>query len=111
MVKSVVLALALGLAAAASAQSQHDHKDPASPPQSGQSRPREADKSMHERMMADMKAADARLAGLVDAMNTAKGDAKVDAIAQVVNELVRQHKAMHEHMATMQTMGSGMMKK
>ncbi len=51
---------------------------------------------MHEQMMADMKAGDAKLDALVKDMNAATGDAKVDAIAAVVNELVRQQKAMHE---------------
>jgi hypothetical protein len=53
---------------------------------------------MHERMMAEMKQGDATLTALVKDMSTAKGDAKVDAVAAVVTELVRQHKAMHERM-------------
>lgn len=67
---------------------------------------------MHERMMAEMKAGDAKLDGLVKEMNTASGNAKVAAIAVVVNELAAQHKAMHEHMGQMhqQMMGGrGMM--
>ena len=69
---------------------------------------------MHEKMMADMKAADARLDALVKAMNAAAGDAKTNAIAAVVNELVAQHKLMHAHMGQMhQEMmgGRGMMMK
>ena len=50
---------------------------------------------MHEQMMAEMKAGDAKLDALVKDMNDAKGDAKVNALAAVVNELVRQHKGMH----------------
>jgi len=67
---------------------------------------------MHEQMMADMKAGDAKLDALVKDMNAATGDAKVTALAVVVNELVQQHKAMHGHMALMhQEMmgGRGMM--
>ena len=69
---------------------------------------------MHEQMMAEMKAADGRLDGLVKEMNAASGDAKVNAVAAVVTELVRQQKSMHEHMGHMhqQMMGGpGMMMK
>jgi hypothetical protein len=67
---------------------------------------------MHEQMMAEMKTADAKLDALVKDMNAATGDAKVTALAVVVNELVQQHKAMHGHMSHMhQEMmgGRGMM--
>jgi hypothetical protein len=67
---------------------------------------------MHEQMMAEMQAGDAKLDALVKDMNDAKGDAKVNAVAAVVNELVRQHKAMHGRMGQMhqQMMGGrGMM--
>ena len=69
---------------------------------------------MHEQMMADMKAADSRLDALVKEMNAAGGEAKVNAVAAVVTELVRQQKLMHEHMGQMhqQMMGGrGMMMK
>lgn len=69
---------------------------------------------MHEQMMAEMKAADGRLDSLVKEMNAASGEAKVNAVAAVVTELVRQQKAMHEHMGQMhqQMMGGrGMMMK
>ena len=67
---------------------------------------------MHEQMMAEMKAADSKLDALVKEMNAATGDAKVNAIATVVAELVRQHRSMHERMGQMhqQMMGGrGMM--
>lgn len=66
---------------------------------------------MHEQMMADMKAGDEKLDALVKEMNTLSGDAKVNAIAAAVTELVRQQKAMHDHMGHMhqQMMGRGMM--
>ena len=67
---------------------------------------------MHEQMMAEMKAGNAKLDALVKDMNAARGDAKIDAVAAVVNELVGQHKAMHERMGQMheQMMGGrGMM--
>ena len=56
---------------------------------------------MHEQMMAEMKAGEARLDALVKDMNSAAGDARVTAVAAVVNELVQQHKAMHGHMGQM----------
>jgi hypothetical protein len=66
---------------------------------------------MHEQMMAEMKAGDAKLDALVKDMNVSAGDAKVNAMAAVVNELVRQQKAMHDRMGQMhqQMMGRGMM--
>jgi hypothetical protein len=62
---------------------------------------------MHEQMMAQMQAGDARLDALVKDMNAAKGDVKVDAVAAVVTELVTQHKAMHGHMGQMHQMMMG----
>jgi hypothetical protein len=56
---------------------------------------------MHEQMMADMKAGDAKLDALVRDMNGATGEGKVTAVAAVINELVQQHKAMHGRMGQM----------
>lgn len=53
---------------------------------------------MHQQMIEEMKAADAKLDQLVEQMNAASGDAKVSATAAVVTELVRQHKSMHDEM-------------
>jgi ABC-type glycerol-3-phosphate transport system substrate-binding protein len=68
---------------------------------------------MHEQMMAEMKAADGRLDALVKDMNAATGDAKVNAVAAVVTELVRQQRSMHDRMGQMhqQMMMGGMMMK
>jgi hypothetical protein len=69
---------------------------------------------MHQQMMADMKAANAKLEALVTAMNGATGAAKADAVAAVVNELARQHITMTTRMSTMheQMMGAmGAMKR
>jgi hypothetical protein len=69
---------------------------------------------LHEKMMAETKAAETRLDALVKTMNAAAGDAKTNAIAAVVSELVAQHKLMHAHMTEMhqQMMGGrGMMMK
>ena len=90
-------------------------------PSSQASQPREQSPSnmqdmmkMHEQMMAEMKAADSRLDALVKEMNAAKGEAKVNAVAAVVTELVRQQKSMHDRMGQMQEQmmgGRGMMMK
>ena len=63
--------------------------------------------AMHTQMMAEMKAMDASLDRKVAAMNAAKGGAKVDAMAVVINEMVSQHKQM---MAKMMGMHEPMMK-
>jgi hypothetical protein len=62
---------------------------------------------MHEQMMAEMKASNAKLDALVKDMNAAAGDARIGALVAVVNELVRQHTFTHGRMAEMhqQTMG------
>lgn len=57
--------------------------------------------AMHNQMMADMKAMDASLDLKVAAMNAAKGRAKVDAMAAVINEMVSQHKQMMAKMMGM----------
>lgn len=52
---------------------------------------------LHADMRARMRAHDARLDELVAAMNAASGEAKVDAIAAVVNELVEQRRTRRGH--------------
>lgn len=56
--------------------------------------------AMRQKMMADDKAADARLQPLIDKMNAAKGEAKVDAMAAAITELIRQRTGTREHMTT-----------
>jgi hypothetical protein len=57
-------------------------------------------KGMHEDMRAEMKAMDDRLDKLVVDMNAAATpDKKIDAAIAVINEMVAQHKKMHERMA------------
>ncbi len=51
---------------------------------------------MRQQMMADQQASLARLQQLTEAMNAAKGDAKVAAIAAAVSELVQQYKTAQE---------------
>ena len=50
-------------------------------------------------MMGNMMVSDAKFDELVAKMNDAKGPAKTDAIAEVVNALVQQHRAMRGMMA------------
>ena len=70
---------------------------------------REAMMAKHQKMMAEMESMDAKLDSLVAAMNAATGEDKVNAMAEVLEELVGQRKAMREkmqqrHMRMMQGM-------
>jgi L-2-hydroxyglutarate oxidase LhgO len=55
----------------------------------------------HDKMLADMKAADARLEALAQTMTSARGDDKVAAMQALLTELVKNHVDMHRHMAMM----------
>ena len=55
----------------------------------------------HEKMMVEMKAADQRLDAAVAKMTGATGQAKVDATAAAVSEIVAQRKTMRETMMKM----------
>jgi len=59
--------------------------------------------AMHNQMMADMKTMDTQLDQKVAAMNAAKGNAKIDAMAAVINEMVAQRKQMMAKMSSMQS--------
>jgi hypothetical protein len=52
-------------------------------------------------MMADMKAGQEKLDGLIAEMNAATGQQKIDQMAAVLTELVARQKAMHAHMTMM----------
>jgi TolA-binding protein len=52
----------------------------------------------HEQTMSDLEQMDAKLYGLVEKMNAAKGEARIDAAAAVINELMRQRRQVHERM-------------
>lgn len=60
--------------------------------------------AMRQKMMADSKAADAQLQPLVDKMEAAKGPARVDAMAAVLTELVRQRTIARGQMDQMSQM-------
>jgi len=55
----------------------------------------------HGKMMADMKAADARLEALAQTMTSARGDEKVAAMQALLTELVKNQVDMHHYMAMM----------
>ncbi len=80
---------------------QHAATDKAKPP-SGMAAKDHAMMADHEKMMADMKAADQRLDSLVATMNTASGPEKMAATATVVTEMVTQQRTMHEGMMKME---------
>jgi hypothetical protein len=63
----------------------------------------------HDEMMSKMKEMDARLDAKVAAMDAAKGDQKVEAMAAVIKEMVSQRKEMQEHMMKMHDMRKGHM--
>jgi hypothetical protein len=55
----------------------------------------------------DMMASNAKLDELLKKMNAAQGQAKVDAIAELLTALVQQHQSMHGNMAQMMSMMHG----
>jgi hypothetical protein len=99
---SVVLALSFGVMRFGFGVAEATQQSPAG---QGTTQPQQSNMQdmmkMHDQMMAEMKAGDAKLDALVKNMNTASGDAKVTAVAAVVSELVRQHQAMHDRMGQM----------
>ena len=61
-------------------------------------------------MSGQQQAQDAKLHGLVDTMNKTTGQAKVDAMAAVINELIAQRTAMRGEMQEMMMHHTGAMK-
>ena len=97
-VLAIVIAFSGGVAAAKAGRAAQQPSQPVAPatpqPQNMGQRMME----MRQQMVAEQQASLARLQQLMDKMNAAKGDAKVDAIAAVVTELVQQHKSAQERM-------------
>lgn len=58
----------------------------------------------HEKMMQEMMAHDEKIESLAAQMNAAKGQAKVDAMAALLNEMVAQRRTMRAHMEKRQSM-------
>ena len=80
---------------------QHQHQQDPAKPAAGMSAKCTAMMAEHEKMMADMKAADARLEALVQTMKSASGNDKVRAVQELVTELVQNQVDMHRQMAMM----------
>ena len=98
---AVVLSAVPGLAA--QVPQEHEHATTtAAQPAPGMDAKCQAMMAEREKMMADMKAADQRLDGLVVTMNTASGMEKATATAAVVSEMVAQRKTMRDGMMKMQ---------
>lgn len=89
---------------AAQTPQQHPHAaaaDKATPP-AGMAAKCQAMMAGHDKMMADMKAADQRLDDLVAKMNAAPGTEKGAATATVVTEMVTQRRTMRDGTMKMQ---------
>ena len=52
----------------------------------------------HQKMMEKIKAQDAELDKLIQEMNAAQGDKKIDAIAAIINKVMEERKAWHAEM-------------
>ena len=55
----------------------------------------------HDKMMADVKAADAHLEALAQTMKSARGHDQIGAMRELLTELVRNQVDMHRHMSMM----------
>ncbi|HET6361239.1 MAG TPA: hypothetical protein VFH11_04200 [Gemmatimonadota bacterium] len=64
-------------------------------------RDHEAMKARHEAMMQQHEQGAARLQELQDEMHAASGEAKVEAIEALLDEMLAQHRAMHTMMTGM----------
>lgn len=95
-----MLVLALGANAQTQEPQPQSQQTPAKPP-ADMSAKCKAMMAEHEKTMAEMKAADQRLDGLVTKMNAASGQGKVDAIAATVTEIVAQRRTMRDRMTGM----------
>ena len=62
----------------------------------------EEKKAKREKVMADLKELDAKLDEKLSAMNAAKGDKKVEAMATVISELIAQRKEINEKLLSVQ---------
>jgi hypothetical protein len=81
---------------------KQEHQHQAMKPSAGMPAMCQAMMAEHTKMTAEVKAADERLDALVAKMTQASGQAKVDATAAVVNEIVAQRRTMREGMMKMQ---------
>lgn len=106
-----ILVLVMGLVLASTAWADQHEDAPADEPGRGRMMrgpDRAMNQAMHEAMREQMRAQDERLEALVAEMNAAKGSAKVDAIAAVLNEMVDQRRARRAHHEAMRGHRKGM---
>ena len=97
---SALLLLGLGVNAQTPEPQRPPQQTPAKP-SADMSAKCKAMMAEHEKMMTEMKAADQRLDALVTKMNAASGQAKVDATAATVTEIVAQRRTMRDRMMGM----------
>ncbi len=102
------VAVPLMVAAQAPATSEHQHEQATAQGQAPAQGHNERMMQMHQQMRAEITAMDQKLDGHVQQMNAAQGQAKVDAIAAVINEMNNDRKQMMAHMATMMGRGGAM---
>lgn len=96
-----MLFVSLVVAASPALFAPHQHPAAAPAPAATGQTPAMNCEAMMKEMHASSKAMDDRLQQLVDKMNKAKGSAKADRMAAVLNELVTQPKQMREQMTAM----------
>ena len=94
---AVAISAAPGLAAQAAHEAHHAPAAKAKPAPAMAAKC-QAMMTEHEKMMADMKAANQRLDDLVATMNTASGAEKMTATAAVVTEMVTQDRTRQDGM-------------
>jgi hypothetical protein len=78
----------------------HEAHHPAAPAAQPRTPPASRTGGM-QRMMADTKEQDARIDALVTRMNAAKGEAKIDAIAELLTLMAQQRREMEARMMQM----------
>lgn len=98
-----IVTLAIAGAARAQETKAHDHEHAQPPAVAEQKADHKAPMMNMGAMKASMDATQKTLDDLVAQLNAAKGDERIDTLVAIVNQLVAERKAMHEHM-------SGMMK-
>ena len=98
MIPMATLAITAGLLLAPASAQQATPKAP----EHSMPMPQTGGMMNHDKMMADMKAMDARLEALAQTMKSASGNDKVRAMQELVTELVQNQVDMHRQMSMMQ---------
>ena len=97
MIPMATLAITAGLFLAPAGAQQVTPKTP----ERSMPMPQSGGMMNHDKMMADMKAADARLEALAQTMKSTSGNDKVRAMQELVTELVQNQVDMHRQMSMM----------